>query len=136
MKSSNRPTPTSPPPGWRSPRPRFAAGQGLGRSGGGLTTKLHLAADGKCRPLSLVITPGQEADCTQFAKVTDKIRVLRTGSGRPRCTPDNVGDDKAYSNRRTRAYLRRRGIPHVIPEKRDQQAGRRRRGSFVGHPSL
>ncbi|WP_235445025.1 IS5 family transposase [Streptomyces sioyaensis] len=111
-----------------------AAHEGLGRSRGGLTTKLHLAAEGKCRPLSLVITPGQRADCTQSEKVLDKIRVPRTRSGRPRCTPDSVGADKAYSNRGIRAYLRRRSIRHVIPEKRDQQVGRRRRSSFGGRP--
>ena len=63
--------------------------------------KLHLAADGKCRPLSLIITPGQRADCTQFDLVTNKIRVPRMGPGRPRRTPASVAADKAYSNRRT-----------------------------------
>jgi transposase len=45
-----------------------------------------------------------------------------------------VGADKAYGNRRTRTYLRERGIRHVIPEKRDQAAGRLRRGSRGGRP--
>lgn len=31
----------------------------LGRSGGGLTTKIHPAADGRCRPLAFVLTPGR-----------------------------------------------------------------------------
>jgi hypothetical protein len=30
----------------------------LGRSHGGLTTKVHLACDGMGQPLSIVITPG------------------------------------------------------------------------------
>jgi hypothetical protein len=47
-----------------------AGGEGLGRSRGGFTTKLHLSADGRCRPLSLIVTPGQRADCTQFTQVT------------------------------------------------------------------
>jgi transposase len=87
-----------------------------------------------CRPLSLVTTPGQRADCTQFEPVMDDIRVPRLGLGRPRRLPDSVSADKAYSNRTTRAYLRRRGIRHVIPEKQDQAAGRRRRGSRGGRP--
>ena len=58
-----------------------AAGEALGRSRGGLTTKIHLSADGRCRPLSLVVTPGQRADCTQFEPVMDKIRVPRLGTG-------------------------------------------------------
>lgn len=49
-------------------------------------------------------------------------------------TPDSVSADKGYTNHRTRAYLRRRGIRHVIPEKADQAAGRLRRGSTGGRP--
>ncbi|MEV3856951.1 IS5 family transposase [Streptomyces sp. NPDC050095] len=111
-----------------------AAGEALGRSRGGLTTKIHLAADGRCRPLSLVLTPGQRADCTQFEAVMDKIRVPRLGAGRPRRLPDSVGADKAYSNSLIRNYLRRRGIRHVIPEKSDSRTARWRRGSDGGRP--
>ncbi|MFI1205771.1 IS5 family transposase [Streptomyces sp. NPDC020883] len=109
-------------------------GEALGRSRGGLTTKIHVAAEGRCRPLSLLITPGQRADCTQFEPVMDKIRVPRTGLGPPRRTPDSVGADKAYSNRKIRTYLRKRGIRHVIPEKKDHKAARLRRGSLGGRP--
>lgn len=112
-----------------------ASGEALGRSRGGLTTKLHLSADGKCRPLSLVITPGQQADCTQFEPVMDKIRVPRLGPGRPRRLPDSVAADKAYSNGKIRRYLRRRGIRHVIPEKSDHKTARRKRGSRGGRPA-
>lgn len=62
------------------------------------------------------------------------IRVPRTGLGRPRRTPDSVSADRAYSNGLIRAYLRRRGIRHVIPEKSDSQAARQRRGSRGGRP--
>lgn len=71
-----------------------AGGEGLSRSRGGFTTKVHLSADGRCRPLSLVVTPGQRADCTQFEPVLEKIRVPRTGLGRPRKTPDSLAADK------------------------------------------
>lgn len=64
----------------------------------------------------------------------DRIRVPRLTVGRPRTKPDSVSADKGYSNRRTRAYLRRRSIRHVIPEKVDQAANRRRRGSAGGRP--
>jgi transposase len=63
-----------------------------------------------------------------------KIRVPRIGAGRPRIHPDGVSADKAYSNRRTRTYLRKRGIQHVIPEKADQVANRVKRGSHGGRP--
>lgn len=65
----------------------------------------------------------------------DKIRVPRLGPGRPRRLPDSVGADKAYSNSVIRAYLRRRGIRHVIPEKSDRKAARRKRGSRGGRPA-
>ncbi|MFB9485530.1 IS5 family transposase [Streptomyces filamentosus] len=111
-----------------------AGGEGLGRSRGGFTTKLHLSADGRCRPLSLVVTPGQRADCTQFKPVLEKIRVPRLGTGRPRKKPDSLAADKAYSNGPCRDYLRRRGIRHTIPEKTDSQAARQRKGSRGGRP--
>jgi transposase len=37
----------------------------VGRSRGGLTTKLHLLADGEGKPVKLLLTGGQVADCTQ-----------------------------------------------------------------------
>nr|BFD96517.1 IS5 family transposase [Kitasatospora sp. Xyl93] len=111
-----------------------AGGEGLGRSRGGFTTKVHLSADGRCRPLSLIVTAGQRADCTQFEPVLEKIRIPRTGPGRPRKTPDSVAADKAYSNGPIRAYLRRRGIRHTIPEKSDSRAARLRKGSRGGRP--
>ncbi|WP_406223090.1 IS5 family transposase [Streptomyces decoyicus] len=110
------------------------AGEGIGRSRGGLTTKIHVATEGRCRPLGLLITPGQRADCTQFEPVMDQVRVPRMGLGRPRRTPDSVSADKAYSNRTIRGYLRKRGIRHVIPEKKDHKAARLRRGSRGGRP--
>ncbi|WP_455680984.1 IS5 family transposase [Streptomyces huasconensis] len=111
-----------------------AGGEGLGRSRGGFTSKLHLSADGRCRPLSLVVTGGQRADCTQLEPVLERIRVPRPGVGRPRSRPDSLAADKAYSNGPCRRYLRRRGIRHTIPEKTDSQAARRRRGSRGGRP--
>jgi transposase len=90
-------------------------------------------ADGRCRPLSLLITEGQRADCTQFEAVLDKIRVPRP-VGRPRRKPGSVAADKAYSNSLIRRYLRRRGISHTIAEKSDSQAARRRKGSRGGRP--
>ncbi|OEV22220.1 transposase [Streptomyces nanshensis] len=112
-----------------------AGSEGLGRSRGGFTSKLHLSADGRCRPLSLIVTAGQRADCTQFKPVLDKIRVPRPGPGRPRKKPDSLAADKAYSNGPVREYLRRRGIRHTIPEKTDSQATRLRKGSRGGRPA-
>lgn len=37
-------------------------GEGLGRSRGGLTSKIYLAVDGHGRPMSILVTPGQAGD--------------------------------------------------------------------------
>ncbi|MGW7260497.1 IS5 family transposase [Streptomyces sp. NPDC054834] len=105
----------------------------LGRSRGGLTTKLHLAADGRCRPLAFVLTPGQAGDAPAFESVMAALRVPRR-RGRPRTRPVLVLADKAYSSRAIRTHLRRRGIRAVIPIPADQQAHRARRGSLGGRP--
>ncbi|GHF27982.1 IS5 family transposase [Streptomyces mashuensis] len=118
----------------RPPGGGGAAGEDLSRSRGGFITKVHLSADGRCRPLSLVVTPEQRADCTRFEPVVEKIRVPRIGAGRPRSRPNSVSADKAYSNPRTLAYLRKRGIGHIIPEKVDQALNRIKRGSHGGRP--
>lgn len=105
----------------------------LGRSRGGLTSKVHLAADRKCRPLAFVLTAGQAADSPHFMSVLEAVRI-RLPVGRPRTRPDAVAADKAYSSRGNRAYLRKRNIKAVIPEKKDQAANRKKKGSRGGRP--
>ncbi|MCX5356334.1 transposase [Streptomyces mirabilis] len=83
--------------------------------------------------LTFVLTPGQAADSPRFVAVLEKVRV-RGPVGRPRTRPDAVAADKAYSSRANRAYLRRRGIKAVIPEKADQTVNRRKRGRAGGRP--
>ncbi|MFJ5932927.1 IS5 family transposase [Streptomyces sp. NPDC093071] len=105
----------------------------LGRSRGGQTSKVHIAGERKCRPLAFVLTEGQAADSPQFIPVLAKVRV-RGPVGRPRTRPDAVAGDKAYSSRGDRSHLRKRHIKAVIPEKRDQAANRRKKGSRGGRP--
>ncbi|WP_419248241.1 IS5 family transposase [Streptomyces virginiae] len=105
----------------------------IGRSRGGLTTKIHLAADGNCRPLTFLLTAGQAGDAPAFTDVMDQLRVPRQ-RGRPRTRPDMVLADKAYSSRAIRKHLRRRGIRAVIPIPADRQGHRLRRGSQGGRP--
>ncbi|MFD5815683.1 IS5 family transposase [Streptomyces sp. NPDC127038] len=107
---------------------------GLGRSRGGLTTKLHLAVEQGQKPLSLLITAGQRHDSPQFQPVLEGIRVPRIGPGRPRTKPDRVRADRAYGSRVNRAYLRRRGIGCTIPEKVDQVRHRKKLGTRGGRP--
>ncbi len=103
--------------------------EALGRGRGGLSTKLHLSCDGRRRPLSVVITPGQRHESTQLASVLEAVRVPRPGgsSGRPRKRPVHLVADRGYSFPSCRLLLRKRGIPHTIPERRDQRERRSKR---------
>jgi transposase len=106
----------------------------MGRSRGGLTTKVHLACEQRQKPLSIVITAGQRGDSPQFQGVLRAIRVPRPGGGQPRTRPDRVLADKAYGSRANRAYLRRRRIRCTIPEKADQVRHRKNKGCRGGRP--
>jgi transposase len=107
---------------------------GLGRSRGGLTTKIHLACEQGRKPMVVVLTGGQRGDSPQFTVVLERVRVARVGPGRPRRRPDRVLGDKAYSSHGNRAYLRCRGIRATIPVKDDQRAHRKAKGSAGGRP--
>ncbi|WP_241788056.1 hypothetical protein [Streptomyces sp. PRh5] len=71
-----------------------------------LITEIHRACDGAGRPLVILLTPGQRHDSICARRLLERIRVPRTGLGRPRCKPDHVVASKAYSSRGFRAYLR------------------------------
>ena len=91
-------------------------------------------ADGKGRPLVLLIGPDQGGDSPMFPNLLNAIHVPRRGPGRPRTRPDAVLADKAYSSRGNRGLLRSRGIRAVIAEPSDQTGHRRRKGSKGGRP--
>lgn len=132
---SSAPTSTRPPPAEKGiHRPDEPDDHALGRSRGGLTTKIHLACDGRGRPLAVLLTPGQRHDSICARPLLERIRVPRIGLGRPRCRPDQVVADKAYSSRGFRAYLRKRGIACTVPEKTDQKRHRHNRGHRGGLP--
>jgi transposase len=85
---------------------------------------MHLSCDGRGRPLSVVLTAGQRHESKQLETVLDAIRVPRVGRGRPRKRPEHLLADKGYSYPGCRRLLRRRGIGHTIPERRDQRERR------------
>src|SRR6478736_7623174 len=102
---------------------------GIGRSRGGLTSKIHHLVDGAGRPLVVLVGAGQAHDGPVFEHLLAHLKVDRGTAAVPRTRPDRVRGDKAYSSRATRAQLRRRRIVAVIPEPSDQVAHRKRRGS-------
>src|SRR5262249_46223656 len=107
---------------------------GIGRSRGGLTSKIHHLVDGAGRPLVVLVSAGQSHDGPVFEHLLAHLKVGCGQRGRPRTRPDRVRGDKAYSSRATRIYLRRRRIVAVIPEPSDQIAHRQRRGPRGGRP--
>ena len=76
------------PPGGLSIEPEDHT---LGRSRGGLTTKIHLSCDQGQRVLSLIVTAGQRGDSPQFQAVLDGINVPRIGAGRLAHDPTRSG---------------------------------------------
>ncbi|MFD4190877.1 IS5 family transposase [Amycolatopsis thermoflava] len=109
-------------------------GEGLGRSRGGLSTKIHLAVDGRGLPLRMLLTGGHAGDNPQLVPLLDGMAVARIGPGRPRCRPELVVADKAYSHPSTRQAMRDRRIRFVSPEREDPIARRVARGSRGGRP--
>jgi transposase len=79
------------------------------------------------------LTPGHWGDNPQLAPLLDALRVAKPAGGRSRQRPALLLADKAYSHPSTRRLLRRRGIRHCIPERRDQ---RERRTKHPGRKPL
>jgi len=90
-----------------------------------LSTKVHLVADQRCRPVAFVTTVGQRHDAVAFELVLGKVAVARLGAGRPRTRPDYALADKAYSSTAIREHLARRGIQGGDPDQ--GRPGRRSR---------
>jgi transposase len=130
-KPASEPDPSD---GQSTARPGKPSREAIGRSRGGLTSKIHLAADRRCRPISRVTSAGQRHDSLGFRPVMAGIRIRRRGPGRPRTRPGRVLGDKAYSSREIRVYLRKRRIRATIAEPADQKKNRLRRGSTGGRP--
>jgi len=78
------------------------------------------------KPVTFVLTPGQQHEATVFEQLMTGGMVKRPGGGRPRVRPKRVCGDKGYSSRKIRRYLRGRGIRYTIPRKRNE----RRTGPF------
>lgn len=108
--------------------------EALGRSRGGLSTKVHLLADARSRPLVHLLSPGQRGDTLAYQPLMARLTVPRRRPGPARTRPDRLLGDKAYSATRLRADLRRRKIRATIPVPDDQVRHRLRRGSRGGRP--
>lgn len=100
----------------------------LGRSRGGLTTKVHALSDLTCTPVLALLSAGQAGDNPMLATLIDAL--AEAGHD----LDFQLLADKAYSHPSTRTYLRDKRIKHTIPERRDQIARRKAKGSKGGRP--
>ena len=92
-----------------------------GRSCGGLSTKVHVRAEGGGKPLAFVVSGGERHESRYVDALLTRGHVRRAGRGRPRVRPERVVGDKGYSYPTVRRTLARRGIRAVIPRRRDQR---------------
>jgi transposase len=94
---------------------RFATGarggaeEDLGRSRGGLSTKIHALIDGLGRPLCFLLTPGQAADCRQARALLEGLSFERL-----------IGD-RGYDTDELRDWIQELGAEAVIPSKRNRK---------------
>ena len=94
---------------------RFASGargvgeEDLGRSRGGLTTKIHTLVDGRGRPLCYLPTPGQAADCRHVRALLEGVSFA--------CL---IGD-RAYDTNDLSTWRAEHAVEVVIPSKRNRK---------------
>ena len=86
----------------------------LGRSRGGLSTKIHLVVDAQGRPVRFSLTGGQRADVSQAIPLLTGIEAWA------------VIADRGYESNRLLTFIRATGAEAVIPPKsnRPSQTGR------------
>jgi transposase len=95
--------------------------EGLGRSRGGWSTKLHVRVEGDGKPMTFILTPGQQHESTVAQQLLEQGAVSTGRSGPPRRRPQRLIADKGYSSRKFRAFLRRRAIRFTIPHQRRER---------------
>ena len=81
----------------------------MGRSRGGLSTKIHVVADAQGRPVRFSLTGGQKADVSQAIPL---LTGLEAGA---------VIADKGYESNRVLAFIRNQGAEAVIPPKSNRR---------------
>lgn len=82
---------------------------------------MHLRVEGKGKPITFVLTPGQRNEAVIFEELMEQGEVKRVGRGRPRRKPKRVAGDKGYSSKKIRRYLRSKGIRQTIPRRSNEK---------------
>ncbi|MCH8746055.1 MAG: transposase, partial [Chloroflexi bacterium] len=77
--------------------------QALGRSRGGLSTKIHLVVDAMGQPIRFILTGGQVHDATQAIPLLTGIKAT------------HVLGDKGYDSNQILGFIQQQGTVSVIP---------------------
>jgi transposase len=80
-------------------------GQDMGKTKGGLNTKIHAGVDKKGNPEVLILGPGQEADISVAEEIVSSMDM------------EKLAADKGYDSDAFRAWLYERGVTPCIPPK-------------------
>ncbi|QDU10128.1 IS5 family transposase [Gimesia aquarii] len=103
--------------GGSSQTSRCAVKNGLGRSRGGYSSKLHIARDGQGIPLGIRVTAGQINEPTEFIDLMDSIPLkLQRKANRS----EYLAGDKAYVARYIFEWLESKSIGNVIPNRKNE----------------
>jgi transposase len=111
--------PRAVPPGQKKGSAEQASTEALGRSRGGLTTKIHLLCDSHGHPLEACLSPGQSHESQYLDELLDNCDV--TGYDWEIVVyPAALAGDKGYRADWIDADLLNRGIRPVIPSKENE----------------
>ena len=77
----------------------------VGRTRGGLNTKLHAIVDGLGNPVEFLLSAGNDNDCVHAVELLENVELCRS----------NVLADRAYGTRSIREYISEHGANYVIP---------------------
>lgn len=77
----------------------------VGRTRGGLNTKLHVIVDGLGNPVEFLLSPGNDHDSVHAIELLKRTEII--GS--------NVLADRAYGTEAIRTYIEQNGASYTIP---------------------
>lgn len=81
------------------------ADKAVGRTRGGLNTKIHAVVDGLGNPVEFLLSAGNDHDSVHSVELLEKVKI--SGS--------HVLADRAYGAREIREYISEHGASYVIP---------------------
>jgi transposase len=88
--------------------------QAIGRSKGGLSTKIHAACATEVTPISLTLTGGQESDCKVGEAIIERQLITMP-------EVESISADRAYDSNKIREVIEMANKEAVIPPKKTEK---------------